>query len=117
MPPEKPPIEQAAPAVLTVQDLHARLTRRERMLLLDVPMPNEFEICHLAGAVPIPLPALAHRLGELDRDAAIVVDCHSGVRSAAARRFLLRSGFGRVSHLAGEIGAWARAVDPAMPRY
>jgi adenylyltransferase/sulfurtransferase len=52
----------------------------------------------------------------LDSTKPVVVYCHHGIRSAQARSVLAASGF-TASHLAGGIDAWARDLDPAMPRY
>jgi adenylyltransferase/sulfurtransferase len=85
--------------------------------LLDVRTPEEWAICRLPGARLIPLGELERRLGELDRARETVVYCHLGGRSAAAVELLRRQGFALVRNLAGGIDAWAREVDPAMPRY
>ena len=79
--------------------------------------PYEIEIAALPGAVQIPLGDLPARVGELDPAAPIVVYCHLGVRSAAARTLLESAGFTQARHLAGGIDAWSRSVDPALPRY
>jgi len=86
-------------------------------LLLDVRMPEELEIAALPGAINIPLNDLPDRIGELNPGAAIAVLCHHGVRSERAARFLERSGFGDVSHLAGGIDAWSLEIDESVPRY
>ncbi|MFW8745793.1 rhodanese-like domain-containing protein, partial [Mesorhizobium japonicum] len=85
--------------------------------LLDVRDPAEASFVQLPESVLIPLAELPGRLGELDRDAPIVVYCHHGVRSSRALGLLQRSGFTRVRHLTGGIDAWAVQVDPEMPRY
>jgi rhodanese-related sulfurtransferase len=86
-------------------------------VLLDVRMPEELEIAALAGAINIPLNDLPDRIGELNPAAPIAVLCHHGVRSERAARFLERSGFADVSHLAGGIDAWSLSVDESVPRY
>ncbi len=48
----------------------------------------------------------------------VVLHCKSGGRSAAAVRRLLEQGYvGPVASLRGGITAWAREVDPSLPRY
>src|SRR4029079_14214128 len=51
------PASAAAPAIpeTTVQDLKARLDRGDRVFVLDVREPNEFQICRIAGSTLIPL--------------------------------------------------------------
>ena len=44
--------------------------------------------------------------------------CHHGVRSASAAAWLEQHGeFPVLSNLRGGIEAWAREVDPSVPRY
>jgi len=56
-------------------------------------------------------------LAELPQDRDLVLVCHHGGRSAQAAAWLAQNGFSRLHNLAGGIDAWARVVDPAMPRY
>jgi rhodanese-related sulfurtransferase len=87
-------------------------------VLLDVRLPEELAIATLPGAlVNIPLNDLPDRVGELNPEAPIAVLCHHGVRSERAARFLERSGFSDVSHLAGGIDAWSLELDESLPRY
>jgi len=107
---------EAPPAVpeISVRELAESL---DRVALLDVREPHEVEIAHIPGARLIPLGQLASRVGELDRDADLVVHCRSGVRSAQAVRFLQEAGFRRVRNLTGGILAWSDEVDPTVPKY
>lgn len=86
-------------------------------VLLDVRLPEELAIAALPGAVNIPLNDLPDRVAELNPEAPIAVLCHHGVRSERAARFLERSGFTDVSHLAGGIDAWSLELDESLPRY
>lgn len=85
--------------------------------LLDVREANEWEICHLPGAVRISVNELAERMNELDSAVEMVVYCRSGVRSARAVDLLRQAGFRKVKNLAGGILRWADEVDPSMPKY
>lgn len=97
--------------------LAQRLAAGAPPVLLDVREPHELEISRLAGAVNIPLGALASRLAELDSARELVVFCKAGTRSARALELLLSAGFRKVRHLKGGINAWARDVDPRLPEY
>src|SRR5438552_892910 len=68
----------------TVDELKARLDRQEKVFILDVRNPEEYQICRIPGSVLIPLPELPQRLGELDSGKEIVVHCKSGMRSLKA---------------------------------
>jgi rhodanese-related sulfurtransferase len=47
--------------------------RVEEVTILDVRQPKEYEQSHLPGAVLIPLPQLADRLDEVDREKPVLV--------------------------------------------
>ncbi len=90
---------------------------RDQPALLDVREPWEFELCHLAGAKPLPMHLVPARIDELDREREIVVICHHGGRSMQVALFLERNGFSAVHNLQGGVEAWAQEVDPTMRRY
>ncbi len=114
-----PAAPAAAPrgARIGARDLAAALERGERIQVIDVREPREWEINRLPGAVLVPMASLPGRLAELDRSAETVVYCHHGGRSRKAQEFLRQQGFERVRDLEGGIDAWSRDVDPAVPRY
>ena len=85
--------------------------------LLDVREFWEFEHCHLADSLHIPMAALPLRVDELDTARDLVVICHHGARSLQSAIFLEHHGFTAVHNLTGGIHAWAANIDPAMPRY
>ena len=111
----------AAPAdsagEITVEDLHRRLQQGDKVVILDVRNPEEYQICKIAGSTLLPLPALPQRFGELDKSREMVVHCKSGMRSAKAIQFLKQQGFTQLKNLKGGILAWADKIDPAMPKY
>jgi len=98
-------------------ELKKEWTRNPSLVVLDVREPREAEIARIAGTRLIPLAELPGRLRELDGHAEIVTHCHHGVRSMKALEILRGAGFSKVRSLAGGIDAWAREVDPSMPRY
>jgi sulfur-carrier protein adenylyltransferase/sulfurtransferase len=83
--------------------------------LLDVREPHEYKIAQIGGYL-LPLGDLQKRVGELDKDREIVVQCKSGGRSQKAAEFLQQSGF-KVKNLAGGILAWSDQIDPKVPKY
>ncbi|RWZ58256.1 molybdopterin biosynthesis protein MoeB [Labedella populi] len=91
-------------------------TRLDAVTLVDVREPWEASIARLPGAVLLPLGELQGRLGEIDTSRPVVVYCHKGIRSAAAREQLEGNGISAV-HLDGGIDAWSRLVDPSIVRY
>ncbi|MGH9329316.1 MAG: molybdopterin-synthase adenylyltransferase MoeB [Vicinamibacterales bacterium] len=104
----------------SVGDLKARLDRGERVFVLDVREPQEFQICRIPGSTLVPLGELGSRLADVPRGADapdIVVHCKSGARSAKAVRLLVDRGYDRVRNLKGGILAWIDQVDPSQPKY
>ena len=85
--------------------------------ILDVREPNEYQINRIQGSVLIPLGDLPNRFGELDKNAEIVTQCKSGVRSGKAAAFLRQQGFTKVKNLTGGILGWIDQVDPSQPKY
>lgn len=104
---------------ITPHALAARLAGGAPTMLLDVREPWEHARVALPDSTLVPLGELPARHGELvvPNGALLVVYCHHGVRSADAAMFLARRGHAHVASLAGGIDAWARTVDPALPRY
>ncbi len=102
---------------ISPEELKMRLDQGEAPFLLDVREPEEWEIAHLPGATLIPRQQLPDRLTELTRAREVVVYCKSGNRSGQATRLLLQLGFNNVRNLTGGIDAWARRIDPSVPRY
>ncbi len=85
--------------------------------LLDVREPWEFQMAHIPDAVLIPLGQLQTRMSELDLEKEIITLCHHGIRSQSALGILKQSGVKDVRNLSGGIDAYARLVDPSIPRY
>jgi adenylyltransferase/sulfurtransferase len=104
---------------LTAVELARRQAAGEDLALLDVREPQEYDLCRIPGARLIPLGELPAHLSELDSSRDLVVHCRTGVRSAKAIELLAQAGFARARmfNLEGGIDAWARDVDPTMPRY
>jgi molybdopterin/thiamine biosynthesis adenylyltransferase/rhodanese-related sulfurtransferase len=104
---------------ITPTELKARLDRGDRLTIVDVREPHEWEIGNLAqhGARLIPLGEVPERVEEIDPEEEIVLQCRSGARSARALRYLREQGYPRLWNLKGGILAWSDEVDPSIPKY
>ncbi|MCS6787704.1 MAG: molybdopterin-synthase adenylyltransferase MoeB [Aigarchaeota archaeon] len=109
--------ELGASFSVTPEQFKEMVERGERVELIDVREPVEWEICHIPGAKLIPLGQLTSRLHEIDQTKRVVVYCHTGQRSALAVKLLRDIGITRAYNLAGGIDAYAERIDPSMPRY
>jgi len=101
----------------TVKDLKTRIDGKDKVLVLDVREPQEFQICRIPGSTLIPLNDLPQRLAELEGYKDMVVHCKSGVRSAKAVKLLHEAGFSDAKNLRGGILAWIDEIDPSLPKY
>lgn len=110
-------VPEERPVEIDVTELARRLREDAPPQLLDVRTAEEWQIGHLEGARRIAVDELPARLDELDREATIVVYCHSGMRSAMAVRLLRERGFDGAINLRGGIDAWSLQIDPRIPRY
>ncbi len=101
---------------ITTHDLKKLMDSKAKFELIDCREPHEYQICNLGGKL-IPLGTLGGRLGELDKDAHIVVHCRSGGRSAKAVNAMREAGFKNAWNLQGGVLHWADTIDPSMPKY
>jgi rhodanese-related sulfurtransferase len=103
---------------ITVDELAARLARKEAIYLIDVRQEWEHETVALDDQLLIPLDQLVERIDEVQppEGAQVVTYCHHGVRSLSAAALLRRVGIAAVS-LQGGIDAWSLRIDPSLPRY
>jgi adenylyltransferase/sulfurtransferase len=113
--------EHAPPAAsvpeITAREVKALMDEKRPFVLIDVREPHEYQICRIPGSKLIPLGEVPKRINELNSADEIVVHCKSGMRSAKAVDFLMRSGFRKISNLKGGILAWSDRVDPSVPKY
>jgi adenylyltransferase/sulfurtransferase len=115
---EQTPVSaQANTTEITSVDLKQRLDRGDKLTLVDVREPNEYQINRIPGTKLIPLGEIERRLGELNPEDEIVVHCKMGGRSAKAADILRSKGFKRVLNLKGGILDWIDKVDPTQPKY
>jgi sulfur-carrier protein adenylyltransferase/sulfurtransferase len=102
---------------ITSTELKQRLDRGDKLRIIDVREPNEWQINRIPGAELIPLGEVPRRYAELDPEEEIVVHCKMGGRSAKAADFLRSVGFKHVLNLKGGILDWIDKVDPSQPKY
>ncbi|MEZ5459522.1 MAG: rhodanese-like domain-containing protein [Steroidobacteraceae bacterium] len=101
----------------TPSEVHARRSRGEPFVLLDVREPWELELCAVDWAKAIPMNDVPDRLAELDPGTPLVVMCHHGGRSLRVAQFLAQRGYRQVANLTGGIDAWREQIDPSMRPY
>src|SRR4030095_6479635 len=106
---------RAIPEV-SVEDVAARRTRGDELILLDVREKDEVRAGYIEGAVTIPRGFLEFQAaGQLPQtDVDVVVYCASGARSLLAAQVLRTMGYTRVASMAGGITRWQEAGYPVV---
>jgi rhodanese-related sulfurtransferase len=102
---------------ISVQEVNARLARGEKLLLVDVREPREYDVCRLPGATLIPLGSLPANLNALLDAEDVVLYCHHGMRSLDAAVWLRQQGVASAKSMAGGIERWSTEIDASVPRY
>lgn len=102
---------------ITPNEVKKRLENNEKLSLIDVREPFEFEIAQIENAKLFPMSKFNEWIGQLNPDEEMVVICHHGIRSAQVCYYLAQQGFDKVYNLTGGIDAWSLEVDRSIPRY
>jgi rhodanese-related sulfurtransferase len=102
---------------ITPANTKRRLDRGDKLLLVDVREPWEFEICRIEGAKHLPMGSIPANLQALDTDDEVICYCHHGMRSLDVAVWLRGQGVARAKSLAGGIERWSLEIDPRVPRY
>jgi molybdopterin/thiamine biosynthesis adenylyltransferase/rhodanese-related sulfurtransferase len=93
--------------MLTAKQLQEWMDTGKPMELIDVRMPEEFEISSLESARNLPLQELGSRLAEIDYKLPVVLVCQSGKRSGMAAALLLKHHpTALIYHLEGGLNAF-----------
>ena len=112
--------ETAFPFEITPQEVKQRLDGGEKLKLIDVREPGEFQQARIEGAELIPMRSVPSGLTDLEaqaEEALLVVYCHHGVRSLNVVNWLREQGLSACQSMAGGIDRWSREIDPSVPRY
>jgi adenylyltransferase/sulfurtransferase len=97
--------------------LAARIAHGERLEIIDVREPYEWEIGHIPGARLVPLDHIQQEIPRLDKTRETILYCKVGARSRYAAQQLAEAGVADVRNLTGGIIRWIDEVDPSMARY
>lgn len=104
----------ASTGSLSPQMLYEQLAEAERLIVLDVREPNEWEEGHIEGALFIPYRELPARLKEIPTNAPLAVICDAGHRSVIAAGLLERAGLQNVMNVDQGMSGWRAAGLPEV---
>ena len=92
---------------ITVEELKARIDNGEKLNIVDVREPWEYEEFNI-GAMNYPLSGFSAFLPELEhlKEAELFVHCKMGGRSAQAVAYLEQMGFKKVLNVKGGMDEW-----------
>ncbi|MGO9516739.1 MAG: rhodanese-like domain-containing protein [Candidatus Korobacteraceae bacterium] len=99
---------------VTVDDVKARVDRKEELLIVDVREDDEWEKDHLPGATHLGKGVIERDIEQRvpDLNAPIVLYCGGGFRSALAADNLGRMGYKNVVSMDGGIRGWREKGYP-----
>ncbi len=112
--------DTALPLEITPQEVQRRLQAGEKLALIDVREPGEFQLSRIEGAELVPMRSVPAELSRLDAhadDTPLIVYCHHGVRSLNVVHWLREHGVDACQSMAGGIHRWSLEIDPTVPRY
>jgi rhodanese-related sulfurtransferase len=94
-----------------------RIARGDKLLLVDVREPWEYDLCRIPGAKLIPLGTLPATVNALLDADDVICYCHHGMRSLDAAVWLRQQGVESAKSMTGGIEQWSAEIDPNVPRY
>jgi adenylyltransferase and sulfurtransferase len=93
-------------------------------VLLDVRVQEQFDICHLPGAMNIPLSSLSQRFKEVVNVSSsglpVYCICRRGIASVMATNMILQADHPSmvpIHNVAGGLDAWRAQIDESFPQY
>ena len=102
---------------ISAKELNELINSTEKIQIIDVREHFEWDICHIEGALNIPMNLITESLDKISKDITTVVMCHHGVRSINVIHYLESIGYKKLINLDGGIHAWSTDVDKSMSVY
>jgi rhodanese-related sulfurtransferase len=100
----------------TVDDVKAKLDRKQKFLLIDVREESEYAKDHLPGAIHLGKGIIERDIEERvqDHNATMILYCGGGFRSALAADNLQKMGYSQVISMDGGIRGWRERGFPLV---
>lgn len=113
---EKPPTNRTDATVVQHVNPEAaqKLVATNKLVILDIRTPEEFQAGHIAGATNINFraPDFAKQIAALPKDKTYLLHCASGNRSTQSLPVFKQHEFKSLYHLDGGMKAWEKAGLP-----
>lgn len=98
---------------IDAEDLHQRMERGDKMVILDTRTPEEYQRFCIPGGRSVPGGELAYRITdikkEVDPDTTVIINCAGRTRSIIGARVLQRMGLSNVYGLRNGTSGWVLA--------
>jgi adenylyltransferase/sulfurtransferase len=111
------PAPEKLPKSISAKEFAEMINSGQEIQIIDVREYFEWDICHIEGALNIPMNLIDECIDEISKDVATVMMCHHGVRSMNVIHYLEVKGYNKLINLDGGIHAWATEVDASMATY
>lgn len=100
----------------SVNDVKKALERSEKMVLLDVRTPSEFERGRIENSINLPLQEVGDKIESIiaNKNQKIYVYCLSGSRSAIAVGEMIEKGYTNVFNVEGGLLTWRAKHYPTV---
>ena len=106
------------PKSISAKELNELINSTDKIQIVDVREHFEWEICHIEGALNIPMNLIVESIDKISKDiTTVIIMCHHGVRSMKVIQYLESKGCKNLINLEGGIHAWATDVDKSMSTY
>lgn len=103
---------------ISPQEVKKRLDSGQKLRLIDVREPLEYQQSHIEGSELIPMRTVPQALPSLEaEEAPMIVFCHHGMRSMQVVSWLRQQGVEQCTSMEGGIDRWSLEIDPKVPRY
>ena len=105
------------PKSISAKELNELINSAEKIQIIDVREHFEWDICHIEGALNIPMNLIVESIDKISKNIKTVVMCHHGIRSMNVIHYLESIGYKNLINLEGGIHVWANDVDKSMSTY
>lgn len=105
------------PKSISAKELNELINSAEKIQIIDVREQFEWNICHIEGALNIPMNLIIESTNKISKDITTVIICHHGTRSMNVIHYLESKGYKNLINLDGGIHAWSTDVDKTMSTY
>ena len=99
------------PKSISAKELNELINSTEKIQIIDVREHFEWDICHIEGALNIPMNLIIESIDKISKDITTVVMCHHGIRSMNVIHYLESIGYKNLINLEGGIHAWATKIN------